>query len=62
MATPEALHELQGWENDGRRLEFIQDENGNYIVGTSVLDDVYYMPIFDKLNLLERIEFVPIQN
>lgn len=61
LATPDILRELQGWENDGRRLEFVQDGSGAHVVGLEVLQNEYYAPIFDKLNSLERIEYTPHQ-
>lgn len=59
LATPQILKDLQGWENQGRTLEFVQDGSGAHIVGLEVLENEYYAPIFDKLNSLERIEYTP---
>lgn len=59
LATPEILKDLQGWENQGRTLEFVQDGSGAYIVGLEVLENKYYEPIFEQLNSLQRIEYTP---
>lgn len=61
LADPETLRGLQGWENDGRRLEFIVDGSGAHVVGLEVLYDEYYHPIFEKLDSLKRVEFIPIE-
>lgn len=57
IANPDALRELQGWENNGRRLEFVVDGSGSHVVGLEVLHDEYFQPIHDKLNALQQIEF-----
>lgn len=57
IADPDALRELQGFENNGRRLEFVVDGSGSHVVGLEVLQDEYFAPIHDKLNKLEQVIF-----
>lgn len=57
LADAQALRELQGWSNDGRKLEFIPNKNGEYIVDIQVLYDEYYAPIHEKLSKLPQIEY-----
>jgi hypothetical protein len=59
-ATKPQYEALDGYRNGDNLLKFAKDGNDNWIVGTAVLDDPAFEAIYDQLNELERIEYVPI--
>ena len=59
-ATQAQYEALDGYRNGDNLLKFAKDGNNNWIVGLQVLYDLAFEPIYDQLNELERIEYVPI--
>lgn len=59
-ATQAQFDALDGYRNGDNLLKFAKDGNDNWIVGTAVLNDPAFEAIYDQLNELERIEYVPI--
>ena len=51
--------ELNGYTNGADVLQFVLDGSGRYIVGLEVLEDPDFSAIYDKLNMLERVEYTP---
>ena len=60
-ATQEQYEQLNGYQNEVHRLEFIKDANDNWIVGMQVLNCSAFESILDQLNELEEIDYMPIQ-
>lgn len=58
-ATQTQFDALDEYRNGGNLLKFAKDGNGNWVVGTQVLDDPNFAEIHDQLNELERIEYTP---
>lgn len=58
-ATPDQYEALNGYTNQGARIEFIQDANDNWIVGMDVLTIPEFEPIRPQLEQLEQIPFEP---
>lgn len=58
-ATQPQYEVLDGYRNADNLLKFAKDGNNNWIVGTAVLYDSAFAAIYDQLNELERIEYVP---
>ena len=59
-ATQSQFDALDGYRNGDNLLKFAKDGNGDWIVGTAVLNDSAFVAIHDQLNQLERIEYVPV--
>ena len=59
-ATQAQFDALDGYRNGDNLLKFAKDGNGDWIVGTAVLNDSAFVAIHDQLNQLERIEYVPV--
>lgn len=59
-ATQPQYEALDEYRNGDNLLKFAKDGNNNWIVGTAVLNDISFKAIYDQLNELERIEYVPI--
>ena len=58
-ANEEQYTELNGYENSFSLLEFTKDALDRWITGLGVLDDPNFVDIHDKLNELERVEYIP---
>ena len=58
-ATQAQFDALDGYRNGDNLLKFAKDGNGDWIVGTAVLNDSAFAEIHDQLNKLEKIEFIP---
>lgn len=50
---------LEGTYLNGALLQFVQDINDNWVVNDSILNDINFSEIKDKLQLLELIDFEP---
>lgn len=59
LATQEMFERLNGYKNGNSLLEFVQDENDNWVVGDEVLNDVAFAEIHEELSTLEKINYVP---
>ena len=59
-ATQTQYEALDGYRNGDNLLKFVKDGNGDWIVGTAVLDDSAFAAIHEQLNALERITYVPV--
>jgi hypothetical protein len=60
-ATIEQYNALNGYRNGNSVLQFVEDANGNWIVGLSVLADEAFLAIRPQLEQLEEIDFNPKQ-
>ena len=60
-ATLKQKKTLEGTYLNGAVLQFIQDENNNWVVNKSVLVDPNFTEINRQLSELEEIDFVPKQ-
>ena len=58
QVSNEVYNTLNGWTNCTARLEFAIDGNGNYIIGTAVLDLPEFASIRDQLAALPLIDYV----
>jgi hypothetical protein len=61
LATQEMFERLNGYKNGNSLLEFVQDENDNWVVGEEVLNDVAFADIHQELSTLDKIDYVPKQ-
>lgn len=61
-ATSSQKKALEGVYKNQSELKFTIDSNGKYIVGLSVLNDTDFEEIWNQLNALNRIEYLPISN
>ena len=59
LATEDQKKQLEGTYENGAILQFVQDFNNNWVVNDNVLNDENYKSIFDQLNELNRIPFIP---
>ena len=59
-ATQAQFDALDGYRNGDNLLKFAKDGNGDWIVGTAVLNDSAFAAMHDQLNQLERITYVPV--
>jgi hypothetical protein len=59
-ANEEQYKNLNGYKNDFSLLEFTKDALDRWIVGMEVLKDTNFMEIYDQLNVLDRVEYLPI--
>lgn len=59
-ANQTQFESLNGYKSGIHQLEFIDDAEGNKIVGESVLNNDAFAAIHDQLNALERIDYNPI--
>jgi hypothetical protein len=59
-ATNEQFNQLNGYVNESSKLLFIKDANGKWVVGLQILKDDNFNKIYDKLNELEQIEYLPL--
>jgi len=59
-ATEEQYLSLNGYKNDCFAIEFVKDGSDKWIINVEVLDDPNFSDIHDKLNELERVEYVPV--
>ena len=50
---------LSGFKNENSHISFIQDADGNNIIGKEVLTDDKFLEIREKLKNLEEITFKP---
>jgi hypothetical protein len=55
----EQYNSLNGYTNNNSQLLFVKDYTDKWIVGLSVLNDLKFAAIYDQLNELERIEYIP---
>ena len=58
-ATPEQKLQLEGEYLNGYRLTFIEDADGNWIVGTGVATNPNFAPIHEELKQLQTIPHNP---
>lgn len=58
-ATPEQKKQLEGEYLNGYRLTFIEDADGNWIVGVGVLTNPNFAPIHEELKELQVIPHNP---
>lgn len=58
-ATATQYKQLNGYTNGVSTLEFIQDNNNNWIVGTKVIENGNFLEIRKELLDLEEISFNP---
>jgi hypothetical protein len=56
--TQEQFTQLNGYKHNSSELLFVKDGNDKFIIGLEVLSDENFSEIYDKLNQLERIEYV----
>ena len=56
----EQYTKLNGYKYKSSELLFVKDGNGKFIIGLEVLSDVNFSEIYDELNKLQRIEYVPL--
>ena len=56
-ATIEQKKALEGEYDKGAILQFIEDKNNNWVVNTSVLNDLNFEKVWVQLMELELIEF-----
>jgi hypothetical protein len=50
---------LNGYKKERSELLFVKDGNNNFIVGLEVLNDINFLEIYDQLEQLQQIEYVP---
>ena len=62
VATLKQKKELEGTYKNGSILEFILDANGKYVCNISVIEDLDFIDIKDKLIALPQIDYKPILN
>jgi hypothetical protein len=60
QATLKQKKELEGTYLNGSVLEFILDSNGKYVCNISVIEDLDFIEIKDKLIALPKIDYKPI--
>lgn len=58
-ATEQQKQQLEGEYLNGYRLTFIEDADGNWIVGTGVTTNPNFAPIHEDLSKLEIISHKP---
>lgn len=58
-ATAAQKNALHGYTKGGSTLEFIQDDNGNWVVGCEVLDCLNYADIMPELQSMVPIIYIP---
>lgn len=58
-ATEQQKQDLEGNYNNGNIIRFIQDADGNWIIGENTLTDPNFAEVHDQLNELEKIEYKP---
>lgn len=59
VGTGNEIRDINGFENEGRRLEFVPNNDNTFYVGINVLDDEYFEPIKKQLENLKQIEITP---
>jgi hypothetical protein len=57
-ATAKQYKSLNGFQNGVSKIEFIKDENDNWIIGMQVLTDTDFEEIKSELLKLKEIEYV----
>lgn len=60
-ANNEQYNKLNGYKNDFVALEFVKDGLDRWIIGMQVLEDENLKEIYNQLNELEQVEFIPIK-
>lgn len=50
---------LNGYQKENKKLEFVEDCAGNWIVSKAVLKDPAFIDIITELLKLEEIDFCP---
>lgn len=60
-ATAEQYNALNEYRNGNSVLQFVEDADGNWIVGKSVLTDEAFIAIRPQLEALEEIDHNPKQ-
>ena len=58
-ATPAQKNQLEGDYNNGHIIRFIEDADGNWILGVSILTDPNFAEINAALDNLPRIPYNP---
>jgi len=56
----EQYNSLNGHQHNSSELIFVKDGNDKWIVGLEVLEDPNFSDIYNQLNQLERIDFIPV--
>lgn len=59
-ATQEQYTQLNGYQNGVHRIEFVKDDEDNWIVPVQVKENNAFEGILEQLNQLEEIDFKPI--
>jgi len=57
-ATAKQYKSLNGFQNGVSKIEFIKDENNNWIIGMQVLTDPDFEEIKSELLKLTKIEYI----
>lgn len=60
-ANNEQYNKLNGYKNEYVALEFAKDGLDRWIIGVQVLEDENLKEIYNQLNELERVEYIPIK-
>jgi hypothetical protein len=58
--TQEQFTQLNGYKHNSSELLFVKDGKDRFIIGLEVLSDENFSEIYDKLNELKRIKYVPL--
>ncbi len=61
-ANQTQYNQLNGYEIEVSKLEFVKDGAGNWIVGLEVIDKENFLAIRNDLLKLEQIEYIPLIN
>lgn len=58
-ATLAQKQALEGIYEEGHRLEFVEDANGNWVVNDKVITNGHFLAIREQLQALPLIEYNP---
>ena len=61
LANKEQYNKLNGYKNDFVALQFAKDGLDRWVIGMQVLEDENLKEIYNQLNELERVEYIPIK-
>lgn len=61
LANKEQYNKLNGYKNDFVALQFAKDGLDRWVIGMQVLEDINLKEIYNQLNELERVEYIPIK-
>ena len=59
-ATTEEKNSLEQFRNGNWAIKFIQDADGNWIIGQSILENNKYTDVKSELEALEEIPYNPV--